>query len=359
MVGRLYGGAVIFAGLAAVLALSAASLTRAGAPAPAVGPDTVLAPPATASVRLLALGDVNLGRKTGQEILRGDTLWPFLNVLREFRAHDIVFVNLESNLSDQNGETQDPDNNLIFTGPPAGAWTLKRAGVAVVSTANNHALDYGRAAKDSTISYLTRAGVDFAGTSTIPEGLYEPALLERNGIRFAFFAVTAIMNSPGVWWRKHVAYADTAKLLPRIRAWRPSVDVIVVSYHGGNEYQDRPHRPLRDFAGAVLANGADLFLGHHPHVPYGVVRVGRGLGAYSLGNFAFNQPQRFWTRLSFGLSVTFTRTGDGTSMSAWSILPLRAGHQPAFLSGGAEADSIMARVRALSSLGNSEHVSWQ
>jgi poly-gamma-glutamate synthesis protein (capsule biosynthesis protein) len=229
----------------------------------------------------------------------------------------------------------------------------------VVSTANNHALDYGRAAKDSTIQYLRQAGVLCSGTAAVRDSLYEPAILERNGVRFAFFAVTAIMNMPGDWWKGHVAFADTGKLLPRIRAWRESVDVVVVSYHGGNEYQDRPHRPLRKFAEAVLNNGGDLFLGHHPHVPYGIVSVGKGLAAHSLGNFVFNQPQRYWTRRSFGLAVTFTRDGGRTSISDWSVLPLRAGNQPQFLPPGAEADSIMARVRALSSIWKSEMVSWQ
>ena len=357
---RWFRGAVSIVGLASVLALSSAALTGTQAPdSTTVRTETAQDSALTSTVRLLALGDVNLGREVGQRILRGDTLWPFENVLDEFREHEIVFVNLESNLSNQDGETQSPENNLIFTGPPAGAWTLRKAGVTVVSTANNHALDYGRAAKDSTIRYLTQAGVHFAGTATEREGLYEPAVLERNGIRFAFFAVTAIMNMPGEWWKGHVAFADTARLLPRIRAWRPEVDVIVVSYHGGNEYQDRPHRPLRAFAEAVLGNGADLFLGHHPHVPYGIVEVGRGIGAHSLGNFVFNQPQRYWTQRSFGLSVTFTRAGDRTAITACRVLPLLAGHQPAFLMAGADADTIAARVRAMSSNGKSETVSWQ
>jgi len=322
-----------------------------------VQPDTLR--PGASRARLLALGDVSLARVDGQRILRGDTLWPFVNVLREFRDHDIVFLNLESNLSNQKGETQDPDNNLILTGPPTGAWTLRNAGVSVVSTANNHALDYGRAAKDSTIRYLRQAGVRFAGTAASRDSLFEPAVVERNGIRFAFFAVTAIMNHPGEWWKGHVAYADTAKLLPRIRAWRPEVDVIVVCYHGGNEYQDRPHRPLKAFAEGVLENGADLFLGHHPHVPYGIVKVGQGIAAHSLGNFVYNQPQRYWTRRSFGLSVAFTRTGSRTMIEDWSVLPARAGNQPVFLPAGAEADTTQARVRALSTYGKSEPVPWQ
>lgn len=356
---RTAGGVVIVAGLLSVLVAEFGTFWGFSGAGPAGRGDLTDSTHASeVSVRLLALGDVNLGRVSGERILAGDTLWPFTNVLNEFREHDIVFVNLESNLSDQNGETQDPDNNLIFTGPPAGAWTLRKAGVTVVSTANNHALDYGRAAKDSTIRYLTQAGVHFAGTSATRDALYEPAILERNGIRFAFFAVTAIMNMPGEWWKGHVAFADTGKLFPRMRAWRPSVDAIVVSYHGGNEYQDRPHRPLTEFAEAVLANGGDLFLGHHPHVPYGIVKIGQGLAAHSLGNFAFNQPQRFWTQRSFGLSVTFTRSGVGTSIGAWRVLPLRAAYQPRFLPAGVEADTIAARVRALSTYGKLETASW-
>jgi len=357
---RWLSGVVGIVGLASVVALSSAALTGTRtADSTAFRADTSQVAAGPSTVRLLALGDVNLGRTVGQRILRGDTLWPFENVLGEFREHDVVFVNLESNLSNRNGETQSPDNNLIFTGPPAGAWTLKKAGVTVVSTANNHALDYGRAAKDSTIRYLTQAGVQFAGTATKREDLYEPAVFERNGIRFALFAVTAIMNMPGEWWKGHVAFADTARLLPRVRAWRPEVDVIIVSYHGGNEYQDRPHRPLREFAEAVLTGGADLFLGHHPHVPYGIVEVGEGIGVHSLGNFVFYQPQQYWTQRSFGLSVTFTRAGSRTAITSCRILPLRAGHQPEFLAAGTEADTIASRVRALSSYGKSETVTWQ
>jgi hypothetical protein len=116
---------------------------------------------------------------------------------------------------------------------------------------------------------------------------------------------------------------------------------------------------VREFAAAVLSGGADLFLGHHPHVPHGVVTVGRGVAAHSLGNFAFHQPQRVWTKRSFGLSVTVARTPKGAAITSWEVLPARAGWQPAFLPEGAEADTIMARVRSMSTSWNPEQVSWQ
>lgn len=117
------------------------------------------------TLRLLAVGDVNLGRQVGQEILNGDTLYPFVAVVDTFAAHDIVFANLECTLSEQGGETQHPRNNLVFTGPPAAARSLRLAGVTLVSTANNHALDYGFTAHSETMKYLAGQGILFAGTA--------------------------------------------------------------------------------------------------------------------------------------------------------------------------------------------------
>jgi poly-gamma-glutamate synthesis protein (capsule biosynthesis protein) len=298
--------------------------------------------------RLLAVGDINLGRRLGQRILAGDTLHPFRNVREVFAEHDLVFGNLESTLSDQNGETEHPSSNMVFTGPPAGAWTLRRGGIDVVSTANNHALDYGEKGREETVRYLRGAGVLSAGTgdgspATPDSVLPGPALLERNGIRFAFFACTAIMNQPGEGWKKRVAPADTSILLPLIRKARREADVVVVSYHGGNEYSEHASAATVAFARGVIDGGADLFLGHHPHVPYGIERRGGGLIVHSLGNFVFLQPSRFWTRWGYALSAEFRKGPQGTRLADYGVLPVRCGFQPEFAR-GVEADSVINRV---------------
>ena len=308
----------------------------------------VPAPETDRKARFLAVGDINLGRRLGQKILAGDTLHPFRNVLEVFAAHDVVFGNLESALSDQNGETEHPSSNMIFTGPPAGARALQLGGVDVVSTANNHALDYGERGRRETLELLRGAGIAFAGTvddSSAARGASSPgpAFLERNGIRFALFACTAIMNQPGEGWKKQVAPADTSILLPLLRKVRDSADVVVVSYHGGDEYSDRASAATARFAREIIDGGADLFLGHHPHVPYGIERRGRGLIVHSLGNFVFLQPSRFWTRWSYALSAEFTKGPHGTELTDYAVLPVRCGFQPEFAR-GLEADSVINRV---------------
>ncbi len=81
-------------------------------------PEHAAQSPTEIRASLLAVGDVNLGRRVGQILLGGDTLYPWQAVRDTFARYDIVFANLESNLSDQNGKTVDPRSNVVFTGPP-------------------------------------------------------------------------------------------------------------------------------------------------------------------------------------------------------------------------------------------------
>lgn len=304
---------------------------------------------ASVTVHLLAVGDINLGREVGQRILSGDLLYPFQHVRDTFVQYDVVFANLECQLSDQQGETQHPKNNLLFTGPPEGAASLREGGITLVSTANNHALDYGFRAHAETMANLSVEGILFAGTATNPEELHEPALFEAKGVRFALFACTDLMNIEDTVWRRYVAYADTGRLLPRIRAHRPSADFIIVSYHGGVEYQDRPTWRTREFARAAIESGADLFLGHHPHVPQGLDEIGGKPVVYSLGNLVFNQPFQFWTQRSFAFRAEIVKSNDGAKVIAYECLPVACGNQPRFIVDDNERSIVMERLRRLSS----------
>ena len=103
-----------------------------------------------------------MGRSCGKRLLSKPDYDPFLGVARLWADADLRFVNLESGLSEQHGETQSPLHGLVFTGPPAGAEALLRARVDVVSTANNHAWDYARRGFFETLENLDRVGVAHA-----------------------------------------------------------------------------------------------------------------------------------------------------------------------------------------------------
>jgi poly-gamma-glutamate synthesis protein (capsule biosynthesis protein) len=258
-------------------------------------------------------GDVNLGREPGQRILKEPSYNPLAKLRPWFDSADLVFVNLESQLSDQNGITQSPLNRLIFSGPPAGADALSRAGVHVVSLANNHAWDYGRSGFLETLDNLERAGVSYVGASREAGRQYRPAVVEKRGYRVALFGVTAIWNQgPFAEHPAHnnVAWADYYPLHKELETIREKAEIVLVSYHGGGEYLDRPLGKTREFVRAVMHARVDALIGHHPHVMQGVGWF-EGLPAfYSLGNLVFNQHKdHFWTKLGFLARLSFDSSG--------------------------------------------------
>ncbi len=310
--------------------------------------------PAASSLVLVAGGDVELARAMGQALLKDPSLDPLAPLSGWLRSGDVRFVNLEGPLSDQKGETVSPRNPLVFTGPPVGAEALARAGIDLVSTANNHAWDYGKSALLETLTHLQRAGVKHVGTGADLAAAQAPVIVERNGWKIGFLAATGIWNQgalarhPG---REHVAEADASWLVPAVRALRERVDVVAVSYHGGEEYREVPIPAARKLHAAVIEAGADVVLGHHPHVLQG---VGWHRGKpifYSLGNLLMRMHRDHpWTGLSMVVRVRFARGAD----PAVEVCPLRIlGLEPRPLhqEEGAKAQwaRFAARLRGISS----------
>lgn len=348
----------------------AAPRQSAAPPAPATPPKATTdgaAPPSTApavaprtpnELVIFAGGDVNLGRECGQAILADPSYDPFAAVAPIWADADLRFANLESQLSDQGGETQSPRHRLIFTGPPGGADVLSKAGIHVVSTANNHAWDYGRGAMFETLANLRRAGVVPAGTGENLAEAYRPATFDVNGFKVALFAVTHIWNYGPIQeheGRKHVAWARFDAFRTEFLRARREHDVVLISYHGGEEYIDAPVTRAREFVKVVMNAGADAVIGHHPHVPQGVGWVGGKPVFYSLGNFVFaGHANRPWTRAGFLAKLVFTRSkaGDGATDASLNVeayaCPYRLeGHLPKPLSGPENADEARAFHRHL------------
>jgi poly-gamma-glutamate capsule biosynthesis protein CapA/YwtB (metallophosphatase superfamily) len=299
----------------------------------------------TDTLRLYAVGDINLGRRVAKErLLEGDTLYPFVALRDSLAAADITFGNLESPSAPDSSAA--PDSVGIFTAPPAAAAALARAGFDVVSTANNHAWDGGPAAVEETMRQLTRAGVRFVGSGFGRDMAEQPVILERHGWRVAFFALTRAWNPAPYTFHNHagseyIAWGDTGRIYPAIREVKTNgrADLIVVSMHGGTEYVDTPPKHMQDLARGLVDAGADLVLAHHPHVLQPVVWYKHKPIVQSLGNFVFLQDDP-WTRLSAILRVVVT---PDRRMRV-SAIPIHVGPQPTVATGAA-ADSVRRRLR--------------
>jgi poly-gamma-glutamate capsule biosynthesis protein CapA/YwtB (metallophosphatase superfamily) len=304
-------------------------------------PATPPEPEPEPTIVLAAGGDVNFGRECGQAILKDRAYDPFAGLSSAWTSADARFVNLESQLSDQNGLTQSPLHRLIFTGPPGGADVLSRAQVSLVSTANNHAWDYGKRALLETIENLERARVGFAGTGRDVEQAYRPVVLRVKGRSIALFAVTHVWNQPPFdahEGKDFVAWANVNKLRAGIQRARREHDFVLLSYHGGEEYVDAPVDRTRRFVKSMMALGVDAIIGHHPHVPQGVGWAGGRPILYSLGNFVFaGHDEKPWTEQSFFALITLKK-GAPPQLSACPYA--LDGHRPRSLDNAREAPAI-------------------
>lgn len=309
-------------------------------PEPSVGPSPSSLP-SEGRLVLVAGGDVDFGRLRGQALLR-DPMRDDLAPLRPlFDSADVRFANLESTITDQGGETQAPWSRLVFTAPPAAARVLAGAGIDLVSLANNHAWDYGEAGLFETFERLERAGVAWVGAGRNRDEAYRPSAIDRRGQRMAFIAVTGIWNQaldphPG---EERIANADGDALGKAIRSVRsaPDVDRVVVSFHGGDEYVDRPLPRVRALLTGALDAGADAVIGHHPHVIQRVeIHDGKPI-LYSLGNLLMRMPNgEPWTEYGLVARLTFERRGPidvevcPLRTSGLDVVPLAADPERSF-----------------------------
>ena len=296
------------------------------------------------TLRLYAVGDINLGRRDALDhLLQGDTLYPFAAVVDTLRAAHILFGNLESAIA---LETRHRDTSgFVFTAPLVAAQALARAGFDIVSTANNHGWDGGRSGVEETMRQLTRVGVLFVGSAMGRPMAEQPVIVRSHGWRVAFFAVTRAWNAApndfyGHEGANYVAWGDPRWIYPALQRLKAEgrADLVVVSVHAGTEFSEEPQPSLRRFYEGLVDAGADIVLGHHPHVLQPVVwHHGKPI-AQSLGNFIF-AAGRTWTGLS--AILRFDVAPGGTVRV--SAIPVRAGYQAQFIDSVA-ADSVRRRL---------------
>ena len=252
-------------------------------------------------------------------------------------APDLTYLNLEgpmaAGLDRDFLEVSDPGktyDKLVYTGYPrfnyhaSVAKDLVAAGVDLVSTANNHALDRGPLGVDRTLAALDRAKLAHVGTRkpSDPERWY--TITEVAGLKLAWIACTKhtnrIADDLGQVLRCGNG-AEVSKAIAQLRATgryaerEAKVDAVIVTPHWGKEYSHEVGEKERELARAWIEAGAIAVVGSHPHVvqPWEkiVASDGReGLALYSLGNFASHQPE-LSRRSSLLLYLDLVRREDG------------------------------------------------
>jgi hypothetical protein len=255
-------------------------------PAPAPPP-----PPDLSSMRIsiAAVGDMMIGTDYPQNHLPDDDGVSFLAAVTPvIAAADIAIGNLEGVLVD-GGEPgkkcSNPAACYLFRSPTRYAEHYKNAGFDALSLANNHARDFGEEGRSSSMDALWAADIAHSGREATT------AILRRGDIFTAFLAFAVTKNSNML--------LDYELAFDMIAAHAEEHDIVIVSFHGGaegvdvthipfaeEEYYDEPRGDVVWFARGAVDAGADLVVGHGPHVVRGMERYKERLIAYSLGNFA-------------------------------------------------------------------------
>jgi poly-gamma-glutamate synthesis protein (capsule biosynthesis protein) len=228
-------------------------------------------------------------------------------------AADITFANLESPLTTYPFRTpykseasiQQKKDWVFKAQRPDAAAGLAASGITLVSLANNHSLDYQSAGLRETIQKLNAAGVAWCGVGENSRAAFAPRYVTVGDVTFAFIAAAHSSSTPRGFdatpEKFGVADADDVPLLLNtVRQARAQADVVVVSLHWGVEMQPFPERWQRDVARRLVDAGADVILGHHPHVLQGIERYKGKLIFYSIGNFVFDSiPSRWHSVIAF------------------------------------------------------------
>lgn len=306
-------------------------------------------------MRVVFGGDVMLGRTVSAWIRRFGPQYPLRGVARQLRDADLAIVNLECAITESLQHWKGEPKAFYFGAPLAAVNALSDAGIDLVSLANNHILDYDFQGLSDTRWHLHAHGIGNAGAGDDIRQAMAPAIVDRNGTRFAMVAMcdhqadfAATPNRPGM---AYIDFADEAEALDVIeRALAPlrqaRVDWPILSLHWGPNLAPEPSPLFRRVAHAAIDMGWKILFGHSPHVFHGV-ELYRGCPIlYAAGDLV--DDYQVDPVLQNDHQLLFELEIDGDTLQRILLHPVVIADCQARPATGAQYDYIARRITALS-----------
>jgi poly-gamma-glutamate capsule biosynthesis protein CapA/YwtB (metallophosphatase superfamily) len=310
---------------------------------------------------LIAVGDIAGASPVEEFYLRvGRRAWgPVLPILE---SADLCIGNLEAVLTKQQ-QSPVPCGAKLRVNPE---FIASLAGVFDgVTTANNHVLDFGPEALLESLDHLRAGGIGACGSGASAAQAWQPCRFTVGDTRIGMLGCCDLYSGLAVSLQQATpAMCEPEVVRPAIQKLRGEVDLVIVQLHWGFEFSLWPLAAHRAAARSFVDAGADLVLCHHAHVPLGMETYGRGLIAYGLGNFLFQQDDYQvcgspWTKRTYALRVDFDKGGVRRAepipveiQSDYQILPLEGHARREFLG---VLGHISRRIADTESLENLEH----
>lgn len=254
---------------------------------------------------VIAVGDIMLGGRAKKAVAEFGPDYPFDGVLPLLRRAPIVLGNLEGPFAEKARKQQ---RNFSYRVDVSLASSLNRAGINVVTLANNHLMDCGRSGVLETLDALSNANVFALGAGTNERASHAPVIRQAGGMRIGLLGYYWNSRTAATADRPGSAMDPPEALEADIRALRDHADRIVVTFHWGVPYEREPSSEDRAKAHFAVDCGGDAVVGHHPHIvqPF---EIYRGCPIfYSVGNFAFGSGNSRAEGLLVGLRFDENKT---------------------------------------------------
>ncbi len=241
-------------------------------------------------------------------------------IVEKFKEYDIRVCNFEGAAGDIEKSSPAPKAGPLLLQSDESYTVVKQLGFDVFGLANNHILDFGEKALNTTVRNLESMGGSVIGASCGEKNAYEPYVFNADGVTVALFS--AAENSFGTadaQKRCGHAHLFSRELLLQIRKYKKVCDKIVLLAHGGLENLHIPMPEWMDAYRNFIDFGVDVVIGHHPHVVQGWERYGDGLIFYSLGNFLWQRRKQSFVDLKtmmVGLRI------EGAEI-AYEVIPVK------------------------------------
>ena len=262
--------------------------------------ETTTEPLPTVSVSFLSVGDNLIHDGIYQQANKRaggngyDFSYCYKNIAPDVAAADVATINQETIISKSNK----PSGYPLFNSPHEVGDEIAKIGFDVIAMANNHMIDKGAKGLSEAIDYWDSVdGVVRTGAYKNEEDLNKVEYIESNGLKIGLVGVTQYTNGlslPKDSELKIIYSADEDIIERKIKNAKENCDMVLVNIHWGNEYQTTPTQAQKDLASKMANWGADVIIGHHPHVIQPVEFIEKADGtrtlvAYSLGNFISQQ----------------------------------------------------------------------
>ena len=283
--------------------------------------------------------DVNFDQSTSFDAfyqMKNDPGYFFQNVKDIFTADDLTVANMEGTLTTSNDRQQ---KTFAFKGDPSYTEILTRGGVEATNLANNHSRDYGDQSYEDTIQYLEAAGITTFGYD-------RTAVMDVKGIKVGLIGIYELKDGLG----RQQQVIDTIQEVKDQGA-----QVIIVSFHWGTEKSNVPDDIQKTLAHLAVDQGADLVVGHHPHVLQGIEKYQGKNIVYSLGNFCFGGNKNPSDKDTMIFQQTFTvENGELVEDDVTNTIPCSLSsesgynnYQPMVLE-GSEKERVLQKIEEFS-----------